>query len=251
MPTNASSDLPDEAGARLIEQIIELWLRPALESRRLGKQPEDVDRALVVFRPGHEPDVLIDGEAAMIVQAKSTRAIEAGERVTEADLESIKALRPHGIDPDAGWIGFVRFKRNYTIAFDFRRNRTKIQRIVDLAADYAAAAQLAARAGRRGPALDNLHSAAELAAVAQISLTHDKPPGSHRKRLQLFETWVEFGNAPSDHGRTLRELAKHRASARYAAKTLRLSDADLEWYIGQVTDMVEHARKMVTGWFGS
>jgi hypothetical protein len=156
MSTDAAENAPDQMGGPLLEQIFELWLRPELDRRGLDMQPEDVGRALVIFKPGEEPEVLIDTEAVMIVQGKSTRAIEAGERVTEADLESIEALRPHDIDPDAAWIGFARFKNVYTIAFDFRPNLARaerifqIQRIMDLAADYMAAAQLAAQAGRRG-----------------------------------------------------------------------------------------------------
>jgi hypothetical protein len=249
--TETAEDAPNEMGGPLLEQIMELWLRPELERRGLDTRPEDVGRALVILKPGEEPEVLIDAEAAMIVRGKPTRPIAKGERVTEADLESIEALLPHDIDPDAGWIGFARFKGTYTIAFDFRRNKAKAQRIVDLASDYLAAAQLAAQDGRKGPAVDNLHSAAELTVVAQMSLMYDKPPGGHGKRQYWFESWVEHGNAPSDHGRALRDLVKCRPPARYAGKPLRLTDAELGWLISQVSDMVEHARKTITGGPGS
>ena len=75
MPTDTAENTPDELGGSLLEQIFELWLRPELERRGLDIRPEDVGRALVIFKPGEEPEVLIDTEAPMIVRGKATRPI--------------------------------------------------------------------------------------------------------------------------------------------------------------------------------
>jgi len=102
MPTLANDNPPDGMTQPLLEQIFQLWLRPELEARGLDQQPEEVIRALVIFTPRRKPKVLIDAEAEMVVRGRTTRPIEAGERVTEADLEAVEGLVPRDIDPDAG-----------------------------------------------------------------------------------------------------------------------------------------------------
>src|SRR6266508_4364712 len=214
MPTQANDNPSDGMTQLLLEQIFQLWLRPELEARGLDKQPEEVIRALVIFTPGQKPKVLIDAEAEMVVRGRTTRPIEAGEPVTEADLEAIEGLVPHDIDPDAGWIGFILFKNVYTIAFDFRRNKARAARRIERATEFLATARLA---------LD-----------------------SHQERRRWFAGWTKLGNAPSDHGRALADLAGYRASARYADGSLRVRDVHLARLADQVADMIAHAEKEIT-----
>jgi hypothetical protein len=245
MTADPDNEEPGEQGSALLQQYFELWLRPELETRALDRKPEEIDRSPVIFKPGQRPKVLIGDEAQMIVRGQSTRAIEVGEQVTEADLEAIEGLVPHDIDPNAGWIGFVRFKNVYTIAFDFRQRKGKAQKMVELAEEFLAAARLAVANNLKAPTVDLLFSAAELAAVAQLTVSPHKPPKAHDTRKEWFETWVERGNAPSDHGKALADLAKARPPARYGQGSVPpLSDADLDRLVDQVTDMVEYVKEI-------
>jgi len=246
MPTQANDNPSDGMTQLLLEQIFQLWLRPELEARGLDKQPEEVIRALVIFTPGQKPKVLIDAEAEMVVRGRTTRPIEAGEPVTEADLEAIEGLVPHDIDPDAGWIGFILFKNVYTIAFDFRRNKARAARRIQRATEFLATARLALDNHLKGPAVENLYAAAELVVVAQMGTLDDKPPNSHQERRRWFAGWTKLGNAPSDHGRALADLAGYRASARYADGSLRVRDVHLARLADQVADMIAHAEKEIT-----
>jgi hypothetical protein len=246
MAADPNREEPDKQGSSLLQQFFELWLRPELETRGLDRKPEEIDRSLAIFKPGQRPKVLIDAEVQMIVRGRATRAIEVGEQVTEADLEAIEGLVPHDIDPNAGWIGFVRFKNVYTLAFDFRLRKGKARKMVDLAEEFLAAAQLAVANNLKAPTVDLLFSAAELAAVAQMTVLPAKPPKAHDRRKAWFESWVEHGNAPSEHGKALADLAKARPPARYGQGSVApMPDADLDWLVNQVTDMVDHARKEI------
>lgn len=245
MTTPPNDNLSDRMTRPLLEQIFELWLRPELEARGLDKRPEEVVRALVIFAPGQRPKVLIDAEAAMVVHGRTTRSIEADEPVTEADLEAIESLVPHDIDPDAGWIGFTLFRDAYTIAFDFRRNRARAARRIERAAEFLATARLAMENHLKAPAVENLYAAAELVVVAQMGTLEDKPPKSHEQRRRWFARWTRLGNAPSDHGRALADLARYRASARYTDGSLRVRDVHLGRLADQVADMVVYAEKEI------
>jgi hypothetical protein len=247
MTADPNREEPDKQGSTLLQQFFELWLRPELEARGADRKPEEIDRSLVIFKPGQRPKVLIEAEAQMIVRGRATRAIEVGEQVTEADLEAIESLVPHDIDPNAGWIGFVRFKNVYTLAFDFRQRKGKAQKMVDLAEEFLAAARLAVANDLKAPMVDLLFSAAELAAVAQMTVLPAKPPKAHDRRKEWFESWVELGNAPSDHGKALADLAQARPPARYGQGSVPpLSNADLDRLVNQVADMVEYAKKEIT-----
>jgi hypothetical protein len=247
MPTQATTNPSDGMTQSLLEQIFELWLRPELQTRGLDKQPEEVIRALVIFTPGQKPKVLIDAEAGMVVRGKTTRPIEAGEPVTEADLEAVEGLVPRDIDPDAGWIGFILFKDVYTIAFDFRRNKAKAARRMERATEFLATARLALDNHLKAPAVENLYAAAELVVVAQMgTLDDDEPPKSHQERRRWFAGWTKVGNAPSDHGRALADLAGYRAAARYADGSLRVRDVHLARLADKVADMIAHAEKEIT-----
>jgi hypothetical protein len=244
---DANGNALDDMGEALREQIFELWLRPELERRGLDKQPEEVVRTLVIFPPGQRPKprVLIDTEVKIEVSAKATRPIRAGEQVTEADIEAIEALVPQDLDPDAGWIGFVVFKGVYFIEFDFRRNRARAAKKLERANEYLAGARLLMEAELRAPAVDALWAAAELAVIAQMLMMEDRPIRDHQERRRWFTSWTRLGNAPSDHGYALADLASRRAAARYADRSLRVRDIHLDRLANQVADMIEYAKQMI------
>jgi hypothetical protein len=246
MSTNLESTPPD-MGQPLLEQIFELWLRPELERRGLDKQPEEVVRALIVFAPGRKPQVLIDTEAPLVVRARAARAIEAGEPVTEADIDAIEGLVPRDIDPNAGWVGFILFRNAYTIAFDFRRNRAEATKKLERAKEFLEAAGLTIEAHLKAPAIDALYAAAELAVDDQRMMLHDQRLKDHQERRRWFSKWTKLGNAPSDHGRALADLARYRGRARYSEGSIRVRDPHLSWLADQVADMIIYTEKEIGG----
>jgi hypothetical protein len=244
MSANLDSNSPD-MGQPLLEQIFELWLRPELERRGLDKQPEEVVRALIIFPPGRKPQVLIDTEAPMMIRARATRTIKEEKPVTEADIDAIEGLVPHDIDPNAGWIGFILFRDAYTIAFDFRRNRAEAAEKLERAKEFLKAAGLTIEARLKAPTIDALYAAAELAVDAQRMMLHDQRLKDHQERRRWFSQWTKLGNAPSDHGRALADLAKYRGRARYSEGSIRMRDPHLSWLVGQVADMIGYSEKVI------
>jgi hypothetical protein len=107
----------------------------------------------------------------------------------------MSSLRPAGIDPNAGWTGFVTVAGRQFAAFDFRRNRLTAWTHLDRADTRL----VRIRSGRlrRGSEVRLLQSAVE-EAVTAIELTMDDevnltPPAVRR----LLRGGGELGNVPA------------------------------------------------------
>jgi HEPN domain-containing protein len=230
---------------RVLAQILELWVRPALAAR--GDDVERaVGKALVILPPNGAPVVQLDDEASWIAEVRATRAIAKGEPITDEDFSEVVALRPTGIDPDAGWIGFASLGRHgVVVAFDFRRNRRRAAALLERAKEFADVAKLGHAAGLRGPVLENAFAAAELCVVAELSLMPDRPTRSHRERVERWRSWSALGNVPSTHAEALAMLVHARAGARYGEHPLDEDESGAAELLATVDEMVSHAARMV------
>lgn len=233
---------PDEDwGTGLLEQIFELWVEPELQRRGVDLDRAAVRKALVVMAPGRPVETLINDEAELVANVRATRAIEAGEEVTLDDFDEVRNVRPHAIDPDAGWIGFVRLGDKAYIAFDCRRNRARARCLLERANEFACVARSAAQAGHSAAAVENAYAAAELAVTAELLTIDDDPTKDHQARRRWFAGWTRLGNAPPDHGRALAALAKRRAAARYGEGSVKIRKPYLDQLVTTVEAMIAHA----------
>lgn len=231
-----------EAGP-LIEQIFELWVEPELERRGQEMARDEVTKVVVEFVPGQPIRVLLNDEAGITAQVRATREIKKGEPVTFADFDEINAIRPYEVGPDSGWVCFARIGDIQVVGFDFRRNRARAGKLLNLAQQYAATARDAQTGQRVGPAMENAFAAAELAVVAEMLVfIADDVPKDHEERRRWWSEWTGLGNAPSEHGRTLSYLAARRHEARYGEGSVRTREQHLERLLTNVEEMIEHAR---------
>jgi len=239
---------PDNAfGGNLLEQIFDLWVEPELERRGASLRRHEVERVLVILAPGRRVRVHINDEARFVAHARVSRPVAEGEAVTLADIDEIESLRPDGIDPDAGWVGFVLLGGTYRIAFDFRRNRDRASRLLERAEEFVSTACDALEGNRLGPCIENAFAAAELAVLAQMYLIEDKPTRDHAERRRWWRDWTGLGNAPNEQGEALAQLGKLRRAARYAEKKLDASREEVTRLVDLVGDMIAHARG-ASGW---
>lgn len=238
----AGSEGQFEAGP-LIEQIFELWVEPELERRGQALDRDEVTKVVVEFVPGQPIRVFLNEEANIIAQVRATREIKKDEVVTFADFDEIKEIQPYEVGADSGWVCFARIGDLQVVAFDFRRNRARARKLLDLAEEYAATARDAQRDERVGPAMENAFAAAELAVVAEMLVfVADNVPRNHEERRRWWADWTGLGNAPSEHGRTLSYLAARRHEARYGEGSVRTRAQHLEKLLTNVEEMIEHAR---------
>ncbi len=243
--TETSADEP-ELSTSLLEQVFELWVEPELGRSGLQLDRDGVRQALVIMAPGRRVKTLINGEAELVATVRATGPIEAGAPVTTSAFDEIHHLRPHEVDPDAGWVCFVRIGSQVVIAFDFRRNRSRAGRLVERAREFSDAARLALSTGLLAPALENAFASAELAVVAQMLLIHEEAPSGHPARRRWFVGWTDLGNAPVTHSKALSTLAKQRRRARYAEGDPSMGPAAVEKLVDTVDEIIEHADSQVS-----
>ena len=102
--------------------------------------------------------------------------------------------------------------------FDFRYNRTLCKAHVDRAKEFLATARFALDSGRLGALIDNLFSAAELAAKALL-LDHPDPllrrRPSHGYIHSRFNVAAKAGSVEVDQRNVFNELDSLRSKARY------------------------------------
>jgi hypothetical protein len=230
---------------RMLAQILGLWVRPALAARG-----EDVGRAvgqaIVILPPDAAPIVRLDNEAQWVARVRSTRTIAKGEPITDEDFSEVVAIRPVGIDPNAGWIGFASMgTHGVVVAFDFRLNRQRAADLLGRAQEFEHVAKLAFAEAKHGPAFENAFAAAELCVVAELSLMPDRPTRSHRERVGRWRSWSALGNVPSTHADALARLAQMRGPARYGEGTIAGAEAEAGRLLVTVAEMIRHAADMV------
>lgn len=229
-----------EFGSVLLEQIFELWVEPELERRGLDLTRDEIRKVVVELDPGAGgPIVRINDEAVLVAKVRSTRAIAAGEELTEDDFDHVENLRPRGLGEDSGWICFAVLRGQQVIAFDFRYNRARAARLIERAREFLISA---CRDAEAAPAVacDTGFSAAELAVQAQMLLQHQNTK-AHWDRQRWIDTWTDNKNAPASHAAALRELHGYRAAGRYADRDLELPDGRLGELLDLARDMIDEA----------
>ena len=224
---SSSLDLDEEAQRNVVQQVFDLWITPEIARRKTEGRWAD-GTALVgaqVFLPspldGEVPTVLLNQEVRAIAKVKFKDAahLKPGDPVRANDIKEIGSIRRLPEDhPNAGMITILSLNDKWHMVFDLRRDAHRAKRILDAAQDFALSARDSDRCDRRGPAFDNLYSAAELSAKAQLLLFAFYPynnPKDHGAIYGRHKKWVQMGNLPSSHSQAFDKLRRARSNARY------------------------------------
>lgn len=235
-----SGTLDDEELARnLTGQVFDLWVLPELQRRNSDLAREDVQRAVIEMHPGREPIILLNDEAKIVVAALSKRQIDGGEMVGDEDVDfsTIEHLWPSDVDPNSGWVCFLRIAGSEYVAFDFRYNRERAVKLLTKAQAFLSAAESAPIS----VAIDNLHSAAELTVQAQM-LSQAEDEHRHDVRRKWLREWTNLDNAPKEHSHVLDNLADLRRAARYGDDEPNVSPDRMHRIAEVVQHMIDDAR---------
>ena len=225
-------------GDAVLEQLMQLWVRPALAARGLDEGM--LTQVSVVFTSAG-PVVRVNEETQWLGSFRATRDVAAGEPVSASDINDLQALRPAEAGVGEGWAGFVTVGTERYIAFDFRRNRDQASSLLDRAEEFLASARHALDNGRLG-ATENAYAAVELAVKAGMYLFDDSPPRDHKRRRDQFRAYAELGNAPVEHSLALDELGNARPGARYGDGPLVLTAEQLAVHVAAVAGRIAAVR---------
>lgn len=98
----------DEGGARLFEQVMELWVRPEV-TRRMAEgrlaAPFEIRAVQVLFSPGSDPPLVrLNDEVTGVLTARASRAIDKGDVVVESDISEMIDLSLLEPEEDCGHV---------------------------------------------------------------------------------------------------------------------------------------------------
>jgi hypothetical protein len=209
-----------ETSERFIQQFWDLWIGPAIERRqRDGQLPADFApyRMQVIFRFGSLPEVRLNEEVRGRAVARPGRPVVVGEEVALDELEALLSVQLTDQDPNAGHFTLIRHRENWVLSFDFRYNAASSRQHAALAREFLNVATYALERGYVGPLIDNLFSATELMAKAELQM-HDQTifrGHFHGERRVRYQRWAETGNADRRYAELLNRLWDLRGVARY------------------------------------
>jgi len=233
-----------EMAERVVEQAYEFWIGPEIERRRAASElPGEfaLHGAQVIFGMDEgPPEVRLNGEVKAVAEVTAVRAIAKGEQVTEGDIAGYKDILLTEADPDAGHITIVAYKGGWVLAFDFRRNASRIAEHSEVASQFLQAAKWASDQRFSRVFIDNLFSATELMAKGMLiwqpdrSLLDAKTHGYIKGR---FNRERKHENVDSRFADLLNRLSTLREPARYLAGAFELSETEMN-------EMLEVAEEM-------
>ena len=223
---------------------------PEIERRGGVEKVGPIRKALAILAPGEPNEVRFNEEADLVASVIAARAIEKGEAVHDVDFSDVSDLRPVEVPKDAAWVAMVVLPNGSPmLAFDFRRNRGRGKRLLNLALEYVDTSAGALKNTRFGPALESAHAAAELAVTAMMYLSDDNPfkgrRNAHSRRKGWLNQFTRLDNAPRDFHATLVKLGDLRGSARYGDPQLDVTSEEVAALIESVRGIIEHARARV------
>ncbi|WP_149205022.1 hypothetical protein [Actinotalea subterranea] len=251
METADRDNASDEFTTGVLDSFRQIFWEPEIARRGGEEVTGPLRRAVAILRPGAGvAEVRLNDEADLVARVRVTRAVQAGEPITVADVEALEDLCPANLDPDAGWAAMVTLPNGHVVAaFDFRRNRARATALLDLADQYEAAATGALERRHLGPALDAAFTCAELAVTAMMFLQDDDPLGPsrsrHSRRVGWLRNFTRLDNAPRAYHGSLARLADLRPAARYGSPPLTITEEDAAEHLSNVQGLLEHARLRV------
>lgn len=227
----------------LLHRVFDLWIDPEVERRQsLGLLPEDfrLRAAQVILNVGAAPEVRLDEEVRAKAKIKPARPIEAGDIVRAVDVDEYVAVELTDVDPDAGHVTVLRHQDGWSITFDFRYNAARVALVLDASREFLACAQFALAAGHERAATDNLFSAVELMAKADLLKLHDTGLLSSVKHSYVAHQFNRLGHTGTievGYLRLLNRLRDLRTPARYPPSSHKAAREELQQLLAIALEM--------------
>jgi uncharacterized protein (UPF0332 family) len=245
--------LDKEVSERAFKQFLDLWILPEVERRRRAKLiPKNfvLNRAQVLmFADGRGNIVRLNEEVRAVVQAKATRAIRRGESVFENDISDIVGLElTDQDDPNAGHFTAILLRGVWVIVWDFRYNKGMARERANAAKEFLEVAKICFEKKLLRACVDNLFSAIELLASAQLLMIPDlkyTKKQTHNYTQTKYNAFVSVGNYKVDYKTALNKLSSLRDKARYLEQSFAINPEELGKYLEIAIDMARTTEKLI------
>lgn len=238
-----------KAGDALMRQALDLWIMPEIERRRSATQLAErftLRAAQVVMNiDGGVPRVRLNEEVQIVLKVRFgplPEAKQAGEMIVLDENTAIEDMELTDTDPNAGHVTMLAQGGRWHIKFDFRYNSERCRDTLQIAREFLDAAASALKKGNLSAFVDNLFSATELMAKAELLMLPDKAVlhcHSHGVISPRYNWWGKLGNTDHQYVKLLNRLSSLRKLARYGPMSR------LNLRPDEPASMLKTARKMM------
>lgn len=236
---------PDRTFAQMWREIF----KPEVE-RRLAAGLVDKDfllhTAQLLQPPGKKSRVLFNEEVRGVALMRAPRPIQKGDPILLADISHVEQYDLPEDLLDCGHFTMFRSAEGWLMCFNFLSGRAKARDMLKLASQFLDAAKESGRRDHAGPAVDNLFSASELIAKAELILHRSRAAEakSHGIIASEINQWAQLGNIDAAFVALFNKLRRQRPNARYSDRQHRPPVPDSDSF-DLVTAMIERGLERV------
>lgn len=212
---------PEEFGQAVIKNVFEIWFTPEIERRKAAGLIGDfvLMFAQALFPEDGANQIRLNDEVRGTMMVEAQRDATLGEQALMADLECIRSFELIEEEMDCGHFTVVRrgASNRWMISFNALAGRRKAAGLVRLESEFLFTSKAAAAGGHVGPAIDNLFSACELLAKAELIMHRFEAAKSkkHGAIHSAINRWGQLGNVHPQFVRTMNRMGNLRSAARY------------------------------------
>ena len=239
----------------LFDNLMETWILPSVRERQEKgelEKPLPIKMAQIIFKPdGDKPLVRVNdeikGRAIVKLHEPLEKPLKAGDPLTVGQLKEIEAFELEEDERDYGHATLISLPDKWLITFNFIYNKKSSQEHIDAANEFMHAAENSLKQNHLRAAIDNLHSATELAAKAYLLGNPDKSiinSKSHKLVHTRINKQRKLGNVNGVHVDTFNDLKNLRSSARYLNSKLTIEPEQVETMINDIKEFINDANKL-------
>lgn len=236
-----------DADHQILDQALN-FVRPVLYAR-VGNQtwkPGSELSSFMVVMPDGAPLVRVNDEVGFWSVPVAARSFEEGEELSPSDLITRPAVLPEANLP---YIAGTRTDSGWKVAFNLDRPHPKRLEFLDLADEFAKAAEATLDQGLVRPFISSAFHAVEHLARAELlsySLTTEEVIGArkHTQVASAFHLWAHLGNTDEAFAHLLNRLSEARRSATYLDTPLDWSEAEARAVLLSIQKFQRHVEKI-------
>jgi uncharacterized protein (UPF0332 family) len=209
------------------------------------EKPLDLRAAQIIFfADGKKPEIRINSEIKAIASVKLKAGIskKKGDPIRANEVEGLNKIKLTDMeDPDCAHATLIRIINTWIIAFDFRYNKGLAQKHIDTAKQFFEATKFSFDRKHWSPCLDNLFSAAELSAKAELLMIPDpkfKKKTSHYGIKSRYNRFANLGNVELKYCKALNKLEGLRSRVRYLQGEVPISEKEIQSLLEDVKQMI-------------
>ncbi len=257
MTASAETKEPDTFHKTALNHAMGLWFLPEIERRQVaGLAPKPfpfIAGQVIMYADARPMEVRLNEEVKAIldVKYKDGVSIQTGQVVYAHDVDGFNSVElPETEDPNCGHFTAIQLRGLWYFGFDFIYNKGRARDLLAIGREFLEMASEALPKGRFRAFVDNLFSAAEIAANVVLVVTprpKDKPYPSHGVIHSRFNQFAKLGNVDAEERASFNKLAELRGRARYGSGALQLSSEQAEKLLANVRKLFERATKLVAG----